>query len=137
MTNFSVVFFVWLRPLFYFIVFHIISKQVSFESWLKKILNLNFQELAAMVKKRGESAVKIIKDLRRRSQLLLDKQLEHQRLLFQRLESGTLLFFYLLMLSNNAFLYLFLFFFTRKRNRYSKRKANSHYQDCSEQYWKN
>ncbi|XP_077293193.1 zinc finger protein swm isoform X2 [Arctopsyche grandis] len=45
------------------------------------------QELAAMVKKRGESGAKIVKDLRRRLQQLLDKQLQHQRLLLERLET--------------------------------------------------
>lgn len=83
-----------------------------------------------MVKKRGENAMKIIKDLRRRSQLLLDKQLEHQRSLLQRLESGNFFsqsFGSFICICTLIFLYLFIFYFTRNPNRSPKRETDSHH----------
>lgn len=49
-------------------------------------MNINFQELAALVKKRGEGAAKISRDLRRRTQQLLDKQVEQMKKLLEKLE---------------------------------------------------
>lgn len=46
------------------------------------------QEMAALVKKRGEGHVKIVRDLRRRTQLLLEKQLGQQKALIIRLEGN-------------------------------------------------